>query len=257
LELQDEEPGMRNNSIGYRIVLLACGLMLAQSTWAAILTNGTVTPRNGNLSTLFHFHVTYLNTTSTNLPQSVRLILDESITNQMSAADANDLDPRDGKTYVWSGTLTKARHRYRFATLPAADGDIARRYGPDVTDASLLVRQFYFFLDCPADYLADDFYVWRDSRFVAAGDLDGDGYADLVHSWFGATIQGNKNEGAVMIYYGPDYLRHECLLHPRYPARENFGRTVAAGGDINGDGRQTDFQRPHLVRPRPQWRRIS
>ena len=220
----------------FGIGLALGGLALAQEVPAGALTNGAVQPRNGDLTTVFQFRVTYQDPLVANLPQAVQLILDESVTNLMSAADPGDLDPRDGKAYVWNGTLPKARHRFRFATLPASSGDIARHWGPDVSDAPLDVRQFYFFLDCPADYLADDFYVGRDSQFIWAGDLNGDGYADLVHTWYDSTIQGNAHEGAVMVYYGPDFVRHDVLLHPRYPAHELFGSTVAGGGDMDGDG---------------------
>ena len=182
---------------------------LSVSVTAAVLSNGTVHPKNGDLATVFKFSVTYLSPASTNLPQVMHVILDESITNVMSAANPADLDPRDGKMYTWSGTLPKARHRFRFAAVPPSVGDIARHAGPDVSDAPLLVRPFYFFLNCPADYLADDFYGARDSRFISAGDLNGDGHADLAHSWFGVAIRDHADEGAVMVYYGPDFARSD------------------------------------------------
>ena len=68
---------------------------------------------------------------------------------------------------------------------------------------------------------------------ASAGDINGDGFADLV---VGAT-HVNSRSGAAYIYRGsPDGLILEPdILEGTSPAGE-FGRAVASAGDINGDG---------------------
>jgi len=68
----------------------------------------------------------------------------------------------------------------------------------------------------------------------AAGDVNGDGYADLI---IGAPNYNGQNQGRIYIYYGsstglsssPDYATGEDVL-------SDFGYSVKPAGDINGDG---------------------
>ena len=79
--------------------------------------------------------------------------------------------------------------------------------------------------------------AWFGFSSGTGGDLDGDGYADLV---VGASHWGNGQtlEGAVFIYRGgpagvsaPQDLRIE-----QNAAGSNLGQAVATAGDLNGDG---------------------
>jgi len=72
---------------------------------------------------------------------------------------------------------------------------------------------------------------------VAAGDVNGDGYADVLITTNGYDAEA-VNEGAAFVYYGgPDGLADEpaWIAHPTDRAFANFGRAVAVG-DVNGDG---------------------
>jgi hypothetical protein len=69
-------------------------------------------------------------------------------------------------------------------------------------------------------------------------DVNGDGYADLVVGAYAANSGGLTNAGAAYVYYG------SAAGLPSTPQRtltgtttgNNFGRSVASAGDVNGDG---------------------
>jgi hypothetical protein len=71
-----------------------------------------------------------------------------------------------------------------------------------------------------------------------AGDVNGDGYADVI---VGAPYyaNGQANEGAARLYLGsesgllPDWANHD----EGNQAGAHFGQSVATAGDVNGDGR--------------------
>ncbi|PSL29104.1 FG-GAP-like repeat-containing protein [Chitinophaga ginsengisoli] len=73
---------------------------------------------------------------------------------------------------------------------------------------------------------------------AGAGDINGDGYADVI---VGAPYysHGESHEGAVFVYYGsapyginPNYY----TLLEKNVAEGHFGEYLAGGGDVNGDG---------------------
>jgi hypothetical protein len=81
-----------------------------------------------------------------------------------------------------------------------------------------------------------------DARFgiavSTAGDVNGDGYADVVATANGYDGEAT-NEGAAFVYHGgPTGLvtTTTWLAHPTDQAYANFGRSAAAAGDVNGDG---------------------
>jgi hypothetical protein len=80
------------------------------------------------------------------------------------------------------------------------------------------------------------YFGWR---AAGAGDLNGDGYADLV---VGAYAQDNPttNEGSAYVYYGSSSgvppAPAVSLDNPTGESGAFFGRAVASCGDLNGDG---------------------
>ncbi len=90
-------------------------------------------------------------------------------------------------------------------------------------------------LDNPADATGGHFGV----AVASAGDLDADGFADLA---IGASEQASpeSREGNAFVYYGgasgiaatPDVI----LDNPLDQMSGGFGRSVAAAGDVDGDG---------------------
>jgi len=81
-----------------------------------------------------------------------------------------------------------------------------------------------------------------DARFGAAvasaGDVNGDGYADVIITANGYDAE-QINEGAAFVYHGgPTGLAADPAWtgHPTDQAYANFGRSASTAGDVNGDG---------------------
>lgn len=86
-------------------------------------------------------------------------------------------------------------------------------------------------------------YVWilevnaADAAFgwsaAAAGDVNGDGFGDIVVS----AIYYNA-QGAVFVYYGSNagFSPDTSFIAAPYPSFNNFGVSVSSAGDVNGDG---------------------
>jgi hypothetical protein len=72
---------------------------------------------------------------------------------------------------------------------------------------------------------------------ACAGDVNGDGYSDVIIGAFGSAGQGNPN-GQAYIYYGyPSGLTNTASWSAENnQAGSNLGYSVAAAGDVNGDG---------------------
>ena len=73
---------------------------------------------------------------------------------------------------------------------------------------------------------------------VTAGDVNGDGYSDIIIGASGYT-NGPANAGAAFVYYGSAAsLSSDVGLDAKAVIRPNayFGWSVATAGDVNGDG---------------------
>jgi hypothetical protein len=76
-------------------------------------------------------------------------------------------------------------------------------------------------------------------RSVAgAGDVNGDGFADVVVGAIGADPGGRRNAGTASVFHGgPAGIGVVAARVLEGPAMNDaFGSTVAGAGDVNGDG---------------------
>ncbi len=79
---------------------------------------------------------------------------------------------------------------------------------------------------------------------ASAGDVNGDGYADLVVGAVGADPGGRVGAGTASVYYGSATWTQPAAGTARTPDRllegavagDEFGTSVASAGDVNGDG---------------------
>ena len=72
----------------------------------------------------------------------------------------------------------------------------------------------------------------------SAGDVNGDGYADVIIGANGYDGE-ETNEGAAFVYHGGPRgldIDFAWAAHPTDEAYANFGRSVSSAGDVNGDG---------------------
>jgi hypothetical protein len=84
----------------------------------------------------------------------------------------------------------------------------------------------------------EDHYEFFGASVAGVGDVNGDGYADIVAGAPGATIDGMSDSGLVRVYWGS---AEGIAARPSSIVRgatggERFGDTVSALGDVNGDG---------------------
>ncbi len=74
-------------------------------------------------------------------------------------------------------------------------------------------------------------------RVAGAGDLNGDGFADIAAGGIGFDISGNTNAGIALVYYGGanvDVVADGQIDGGQSNAR--LGSALAGAGDVNGDG---------------------
>jgi hypothetical protein len=73
---------------------------------------------------------------------------------------------------------------------------------------------------------------------ASAGDVNGDGYADVIVGAGGAKGAGDAGTGRVYLYFGSasGLGTTPQLLKARDEGYSNFGYSVASAGDVNGDG---------------------
>lgn len=73
---------------------------------------------------------------------------------------------------------------------------------------------------------------------TSAGDVNGDGFADLVVGAWNASAPGLSRSGAVLLYHGgpSGFPEDPSLVIYGQADEERLGMSVAGAGDINGDG---------------------
>ena len=79
-------------------------------------------------------------------------------------------------------------------------------------------------------------YAWFGRAVSTAGDVNGDGYSDVIvgaETWDG----GYTNEGKVYVYYGSSNgLASSWTSEPTNQQNAYFGNSVSSAGDVNRDG---------------------
>jgi len=84
----------------------------------------------------------------------------------------------------------------------------------------------------------DQANAWYGRRLASAGDVNGDGFADVIVGAPNYDVQGQIDGGKVYAYYGsstglPTIANWTTQLKQ---ARAWYGRSVNSAGDVNGDG---------------------
>ena len=77
-------------------------------------------------------------------------------------------------------------------------------------------------------------YAWLGYCVSGAGDVDADGFADLLVGSYGASANGRYRSGSVFVYSGltgAELYRFDGAL-----AGDELGRSVSDAGDVNADG---------------------
>ncbi|MFZ1306639.1 MAG: integrin alpha, partial [Ferruginibacter sp.] len=86
---------------------------------------------------------------------------------------------------------------------------------------------------------ADQANAWFGQAVASAGDVNGDGYSDVIIGAWGFNDGGNPDEGRAFVYHGsaaglsavPNSIRDDANQ-----IGANFGISVSSAGDINNDG---------------------
>jgi hypothetical protein len=170
-------------------------------------------PLNGNLATRFTFQVTYTDPSNAP-PPAVTLVLDDTNSLVMAPVQTTN-SPAQGQVFRWQGTLSKARHQFHFAATNAV-GDLTNHWDPLVSDQPLTFRnRFFYFPELSAS-----------GDIVPVGDVNGDGYPDLIHTRGGSSTP--------ILLFGPNYDWGEGVVL-NLPAGTSAA-TVRGLGDIDGDG---------------------
>ena len=86
---------------------------------------------------------------------------------------------------------------------------------------------------------ADQANAWFGASVASAGDVNGDGYCDVIIGASGYDDGANTDEGRAFVYYGSSTglsVTPDNTPDDADQATANFGLSVASAGDINGDG---------------------
>lgn len=173
-------------------------------------------------------------------------------------SDANGGDA--GRAYIYLGGATPNAAPWlvltgevagdNFGTSVASVGDVNGDGHPDVAvgawgsnAAGLDAGRAYVFFGGPTmDALADRTFTGQaaNDRFgvsvSAAGDVNGDGFADVVVGAFGNDA-GGTNAGRAYVYFGGPFADNvaDWTLTGEAPF-DHFGWVAAGAGDVNADG---------------------
>ncbi len=183
----------------------------------------------------------------------------------MVGALLNDDGPGDnaGKAYVFHGSSSGVASSPAWSDLGEADNDryglvaaagdvdgdgyddvmAGAYYNDDIVDNS---GKAYFYLGTSSGLLAEPSWSGRgessDDYFshslAGAGDVNGDGYADIIIGAEGSDLEATNAGVAYLFSYG------STATLSAWPAwsdqgeadGDNFGTSVATAGDVNGDG---------------------
>lgn len=179
---------------------------------------------------------------------------------------ADFLVGRSGKVLVYYGNATQINENGNcliqpcesncgndcfFGSRVANNGDLDGDGFDDVLIAESTwtddgTNQVYIYLgsaqgpsDLGADWILESDQPGSDfgSSLAYAGDINGDGMADIVlgePSWDGQ----QADSGRVHVFYGrsSEYQNHYDWSVPIQLQKDGIGRAVAGGGDVNGDG---------------------
>ncbi len=168
--------------------------------------------------------------------------------------------PDAGRAYVYYGgpaadgiadlILTGAAASDFFGASVASAGDVNGDGSADVivgawqNDAggANAGRAYVYYGGSAADATADltvtgdaagDFLGWS---VASAGDVNGDGFADLIVGAFVSDAGGTKAGRAYVYHGGPAADDTADLTLTGAAAGDHFGTSVASAGDVNGDG---------------------
>lgn len=178
-------------------------------------------------------------------------LYDDSQVNQGAAflyfGTTNPQEPLYGKQMI-----TLQQREAQFGWAVAAAGDVngdgfsdfmvgARYYDNEKTNEG---GAFIYYGHTSGEFNWSDVMItgqqqdaWLGSALAPAGDVNGDGYSDLIIGAY-AYDNGQTDEGTALIYHGGGLPGNETAGSwlSDWTASKRFGSVVADAGDINGDG---------------------